>query len=241
MELLGTIRGITRYPFKSMAGEALPAAAIGWHGLDGDRRFAFRRVGDTSGFPWLSASRVPALLCHRPYYPPGGESGQVVRVVAPDGEDLAGDSAELRDRIAASCGGGVELVHLKHGIQDEAPLSLITVATIRRLSEASGVPFDVRRFRPNILVETQDEQPFTEDRWVGRRLSIGGRAESALVGVTMRDLRCAMVNLDPDTARSDPRLLKATATLNMVFAGVYGVPLLGGTARVGDGIFALPA
>src|SRR5687767_14698207 len=111
MRLLGTIREIYRYPVKSMAGELLDSATLGWHGLDGDRRFAFRRLGDGSGFPWLSASRLPALLCHRPYHPPG-ESGHVIRVVTPDGQDLAGDSAELREQIAAACGGPVELMHL---------------------------------------------------------------------------------------------------------------------------------
>jgi len=239
MELLGTIREIYRYPVKSMAGEGQRAATVGWHGLEGDRRFAFRRIGDTSGFPWLTAGKLPALLCYRPYYPPAGESGRLIRVVTPEGEDLAGDSAELRDRVAASCGGPVELLHLKHGIYDEAPLSLITVATVRRLSQASGVPFDVRRFRPNILIETPDERSFAENDWVGRGLSCGGQPDSALVGVTMRDVRCAMVNLDPDTARADPRLLKATAQLNTVCAGVYGVPVRSGTISVGDGLYAL--
>jgi len=238
MELLGTIREIYRYPVKSMGGEAQRAATIGWHGLDGDRRFAFRLVGNTSGFPWLSASKLPALVCYRPYYPRDAESERLIRVVTPDGRDLAGDSAELRAQVEAPLGGAVELMHLKHGIYDEAPLSLITVATLRRLSEASGVPFDVRRFRPNFLIETADERPFAEDDWVGRRLSCGGRPDSAQIGVTMRDLRCVMVNLDPDTAQADPRLLKATAQLNAVYAGVYGVPVRTGAVSVGDAIYA---
>ena len=58
------------------------------------------------------------------------------------------------------------------------------------------MPFDVRRFRPNLLVETPDERPFGEDAWVGRSLSCGGQPESARIGVTMRDRR-VMVNLDP--------------------------------------------
>src|SRR3954465_14036569 len=96
MELLGTIREIYRYPVKSMAGEAQRVATIGWHGVDGDRRFALRPIGDTSGLPWLTASKLPVLLCHRAYYPSGDESGRAIRVVTPDGQDLAGDSAELR-------------------------------------------------------------------------------------------------------------------------------------------------
>ena len=55
---LGYVRELVRYPVKSMAGTALESAFLGWHGLAGDRRFAFRRVGDDSGFPWLTASRL---------------------------------------------------------------------------------------------------------------------------------------------------------------------------------------
>jgi uncharacterized protein YcbX len=236
MELLGTIREIYRYPVKSMGGESLGEANLGWHGLEGDRRFAFHRPGDTSGFPWLSASKLPALVCHRPYYPPGGASGPVVRVVTPDGQDLAGDGPELRERIGAAVGSPVELLHLKHGVFDEAPLSIITVATLRRLSEASGVACDVRRFRPNVLLETPEGRAFEEDAWVGRSLVVGAAGDGPRIGVTLRDLRCVMVNLDPDTGASDPRLLKASAALNDVFAGVYGVPTRTGVLRVGDPI-----
>ncbi|HWS72237.1 MAG TPA: MOSC N-terminal beta barrel domain-containing protein, partial [Thermoanaerobaculia bacterium] len=63
---LGHIREIVRYPVKSMAGTATESAVLGWHGLDGDRRFAFRRLGDDSNFPWLTASRLPELLLYQP-------------------------------------------------------------------------------------------------------------------------------------------------------------------------------
>src|SRR5687767_15530646 len=63
---LGHVCELVRYPIKSMAGTVTESAFLGWHGLDGDRRFAFRRLGDDSGFPWLSASRVPELLLYHP-------------------------------------------------------------------------------------------------------------------------------------------------------------------------------
>src|SRR6266576_2968197 len=59
---LGHVREITRYPVKSMAGIPTESARLGWHGLEGDRRFAFRRMRDDSGFPWLRAGRLPELL-----------------------------------------------------------------------------------------------------------------------------------------------------------------------------------
>lgn len=48
---IGHIEAIFRYPVKSMGGERLEVAQLGWHGLDGDRRLAFRRMDDRSGFP----------------------------------------------------------------------------------------------------------------------------------------------------------------------------------------------
>jgi hypothetical protein len=48
---IGEVEALFRYPVKSMSGEPLEVADLGWHGLDGDRRLAFRRVDDRSGFP----------------------------------------------------------------------------------------------------------------------------------------------------------------------------------------------
>ena len=64
---IGHVEAIFRYPVKSTGGERLEVANLGWHGLDGDRRLAFRRMDDNSGFPWLSASKLPALLLFTPH------------------------------------------------------------------------------------------------------------------------------------------------------------------------------
>ena len=50
---VGHVEAIFRYPVKSMAGERLEVANLGWYGLDGDRRLAFRRIDDRSGMPWV--------------------------------------------------------------------------------------------------------------------------------------------------------------------------------------------
>src|SRR5215470_19627069 len=66
MKPIGHISELVRYPVKSMAGTPTESAFLGWHGLADDRRFAFRRLGDDSGFPWLNASRLPELLLYHP-------------------------------------------------------------------------------------------------------------------------------------------------------------------------------
>lgn len=101
-QLLGVVKQIFRYPVKSMMGEELATAELGWHGLDGDRRFAFRRVGDMSGFPWLTAGKLPGLLQYRPAYPEPNAPGPQVRIITPAGEELAGDSELLRERVSAA-------------------------------------------------------------------------------------------------------------------------------------------
>src|SRR6185436_1065356 len=116
---VGRVCEIVRYPVKSMAGTATESAFLGWHGLDGDRRFGFRRLGEDNGFPWLTASRVPELLL---YHPLGIDesSGEPLptHVRTPAGTELALRSAELQNEIAGRFGSGVELMKIKHGIFD---------------------------------------------------------------------------------------------------------------------------
>ena len=59
------VEAIFRYPVKSMRGEPLEVANLGWHGLEGDRRLAFRRINNRSGFPWLTGKQAsrPAPVC----------------------------------------------------------------------------------------------------------------------------------------------------------------------------------
>src|ERR1051326_8284497 len=102
---LGYVRELVRYPVKSMAGVATESAFLGWHGRQGDRRFAFRRVNDNSGCPWLSASRLPELLLYQPLGLDENAAEPVPsHVRTPEGMDLALDSAELRDSIASKYG-----------------------------------------------------------------------------------------------------------------------------------------
>src|SRR5215218_6175064 len=105
---LGHIRELVRYPVKSMAGTATDSAFLGWHGLDGDRRYAFRRTGDDSSFPWLTASRLPELLL---YHPCGldDSTGEPLptHVRTPTGSHVELRSAELQAEIAGRLGSGV--------------------------------------------------------------------------------------------------------------------------------------
>ena len=235
MTEIGRVRELVRYPVKSMAGTAAESAFLGWHGLAGDRRFAFRRVGENGGFPWLSASRLPELILYRP---DGLDetSGEPLptHVRTPAGMRVELASAALKVEIARRLGGDVDLMKLKHGIFDEGTVSVIALATIAGIGRAAGLDLDSRRFRANIVVQSERSEPFLEDAWVGRTLVFGDGEGGPAVNVTLRDERCMMVNLDPETAAQDPRVMKTVVGLNQNTAGVYATVVRTGAIRVGD-------
>jgi len=141
---------------------------------------------------------------------------------------------ELEREIASLLGSAVELMKLKHGIFDDASVSVITRTTMAAISRAAEVPMDSRRFRANIVLEANDSEPFAEDEWVSGRLVFGENEPAPAVSVTARDLRCVMINLDPDTAAPDARMMKTAVRLNSNNAGVYGTVVQTGVIRVGQ-------
>jgi uncharacterized protein YcbX len=235
---IGRIEGLFPYPVKSMRGERLATATLGWHGLEGDRRLALRRLADRGGFPWLTAGRLPDLIRFTPRHDadvaPDALPGHVV---TPDGEALPVFGEALAAEIARRHGAPVELTHLKHGIFDDATVSVIAADTVSGISGLAGVAPDVRRFRPNIVLALHDGRPFQEDAWVGRVLAFGDGEDAPAVAITMRDIRCAMVNLDPDSAAADPAVLKAVVRANQNGAGVYATVTRNGRLAVGQTIY----
>jgi uncharacterized protein len=232
---LGRISDIFRYPVKSMAGERLESARLGWHGVEGDRRLALRRFVERGAFPWLTASRLPELLLYQPIgrQPSSGEP-LPSHIRAPDGKEYGLDDEALLEEIATRHGADLELMQLAHGIFDEAVASAIALGTIRSIAREAGVDADVRRFRPNLVIDTKESGPFEEDRWVGQILQFGGEEDGPAISVTLRDQRCAMINLDPDTAAKNAKVMQTVVRMNDNYAGVYGTVIKTGEVRVGQ-------
>jgi uncharacterized protein YcbX len=235
---IGQVEAIFRYPVKSMGGERLETANLGWHGLDGDRRLALRRIGDRGGFPWLTASKLPELILFTPQPREGSDQGDPpTHVRTPDGKEMPVFGEELAGEIGGRYGCPVEMMQLKHGIFDEASISVIASDTVGEIGRLAGRTLDVRRFRPNVVVSLLRPVSFQEDEWVGGVLSFGEGDEAPAITVTMRDLRCSMVNLDPDSARPAPEVMKAIVGANQNNAGIYGTVTRTGRLAVGQTIF----
>jgi uncharacterized protein YcbX len=239
---LGEVETLFRYPVKSMAGESLDDADLGWHGLEGDRRLAFRRADDRGGFPWLTASKFPDLVLFAPRRRGPAATGDLpTHVRTPEGQELAVFGEELAREVGRRHGSPVEMMHLNRGIFDEASISVIASATVSEVARLAAQRPDVRRFRPNIVIASPRSVPFEEDEWVGGVLSFGETNEGAAIGITNRDERCSMVNFDPDSARSTPEMLRAIVRVRDNKAGVYGTVTRRGRVAVGQPIFFEPA
>ena len=140
----------------------------------------------------------------------------------------------LATEVGRRYGAHVQMMQLKHGIFDEASISVIASDTVREIGRLAGVSPDVRRFRPNVLVRALRPLPFQEDEWLGGVLSFGEAGDAPAITVTMRDVRCSMVNLDPDSASPSPEVLKAVVRANQNNAGIYGAVTRIGRLAVGQ-------
>ena len=260
MNIVGRVDSLWRYPVKSMGGEPLAAAFVGFSGIYGDRIYAFRSTAQPAGFPFLTGREQAQMLLYRPRFrqpdkaaepvnlaaaealgpgvtPLFAEPGELaVDVEVPTGEVLAIDDPALLDRLGGGPGSLALLRSDHRALTDCRPISLFGLGTARQLAAEVGSAVDARRFRANIYADLGAEAGFAEDGFVGRRVRLGAKVELAILE---RDPRCKMITLDPDTAAANPEILRRVARGHDGKAGVYGAVLVEGMVRPGDDIALL--
>ena len=194
--------------------------------------------------------------------PPRGEQLPPLRINLPDGAPLPGEQADRDRVLSAALGRGVslrgaapeapvleeywpDLEGLAHrdAVTDEsmppgtffdlATVHLLTTATIDRLRELYPQGrFEVRRFRPNVVVvPASGEKGFIENGWIGRTLALGGEVRLRVTGPCPR---CVMTTLPQADLPKDHGILRTAVQHNQVHVGVYADVLRGGTLRRGD-------
>ncbi|MFQ5552266.1 MAG: MOSC domain-containing protein [Thermoplasmata archaeon] len=196
-----------------------------------------------------------------------GEPLPAVRITLPDGTMTHSSDGNVRSVLSESLGRSVELVSaapdepsleeywpdieglaLREKVTDEAMpantffdlgvLHILTTATLDRLRELYPEGrFEVRRYRPNIVVGTpSDETGFVENDWVGRTFSIG---DEVRLKVTEPCPRCVMTTLPQGDLPRDPGILRTAAKHNKVHVGVYASVSREGVVRRGDPVRAV--
>jgi uncharacterized protein YcbX len=259
MSTIATVDSLWRYPVKSMRGEELDEAFVGFSGVYGDRLFAFRSSASPKGFPYLTAREQPQLLQYRPRFRNPDKAARpinlaeadrlgpglnpvfadppdlMVEVEAPTGETFAIDDPALLRRLrnGVAAAPDLTLVRSERAMTDCRPVSLMSLQSVRQLGEEMRTSVDQRRFRANIYLDLSARTGFAENGFVGRSIRIGSKA---VIAMLERDPRCVMITLDPDTGASMPAILRHVAQAHQAMAGVYGAVLVEGMVRKGDAV-----
>ncbi len=114
---------------------------------------------------------------------------------------------------------------------DLAVVHLLTTATLDRLRALyPDGRFEVRRFRPNVVV-AGDEGGFVENDWIGHTLAVGDEVRLRVTGPCPR---CVMTTLQQSDLPKDPGILRTAAQHNQANVGVYADVIRSGTIRRGD-------
>ena len=162
-------------------------------------------------------------------------AASVLDVQTPAGEKLAIDDPKLIQRLHEGLRDRHELklIRSNRALTDCRPVSMISIQTVRQLSDEVEANLDKRRFRANIYVDLSSGGAFDEKRFVGNALHIGAKV---VIAITDEDLRCKMITLDPDTGQANPEVMRCVARKHDGKAAVYGAVLVQGIIRPGDSI-----
>ena len=231
---IGTVRALYRYPVKSMRGESVDAVTLRWQGIDGDRQYAFYRAANTSRFPWLTGREVSAMVIYAArYLDPANPRRSRVGVTGPGGGERDVGEASLRDELSAAAGEEVRLLQIGRGTFDSMPISVVSTATGAMLDRRCGRAIDLRRFRPNIVLDFESSDT-TEADWLDGALVFGDGEAPPRLRLNARIERCAMITLDPDSAAKDVSILRRVVEDFDNLVGVYCAIEAIGTIAVGD-------
>jgi uncharacterized protein YcbX len=266
MEIIGTVETLWRYPVKSMRGEQLDEAFVGFAGIYGDRMYAIHSTGQPDVFRWLTAREQDLLLRAQPAFrssqamrrPPNIEKAEItgpgitpfyplpedtaVDVTLPGGEKFALDDPTLLARLSAGLDARHQLTLQRsdRSMTDCRPVSLFGIWTARQLSQETGVQLDLQRFRANIYADFTSQRGFAPPQSAFFEDELVGRTvrigARATIHITSRDPRCKMITLDPETAQPNPDIIRCVTERHQGCAGVYAVTLIEGAIRPGDPI-----
>jgi uncharacterized protein YcbX len=247
---IATLTEIHRYPVKSMQGERLASCPVATDGLRGDRGWATRDEvrGGIEG-----ARKLPSLLgCTARYVEPVPDRGPlpVPEIELPGGARLRADAPEAAPTLSKHVDRELtlwprqpaeDLAHYRRGAPDHKDLMDELRAVFGRLPEEplpdiGSFPrdsrFDPLRFRPNLLLESEEREGFPESAWVGKRVRVG----DAVLRIAMECPRCVMTTHAVADLPRDPGVMRALVKENAGNIGVYAAVETPGTVREGEAV-----
>lgn len=230
---VGVISDLWRYPVKSFQGQRDRRAFLSPLGLLGDRRCVV--VGVDDDLP-VRAMQHPVLLSYGASFS-DPDRGEGVVVTTPAGDELPWDDPALPRELGEVLDREVRVVRAPVGIHDVLPLQLTTEASMREAAAWVGLDVDRRRFRPGIVVDTDDDVAFAEAEWPGHRLLVG---DDVVLEVVVAAKQSRVISYDPDTLERTHELHVQIAQRRENLFGTYCRVRRGGWVGVGDRVMLDP-
>lgn len=247
------VLAIWRYPVKAMLGELLETVDVTRGGLEGDRRWV---VSDAASGEQIASKRGPTDVRLRACRAQIDADGRLV-VTLPDAgitigaaavADALSDLLERHVVLAEHAGGGDRYMRTG-GHHDFAPVHLLTTSALARMQAvAPASDWDVRRFRPNVVID--DDGAALGTSIDSTLLGAGLRGPSGVsVTVGLPTPRCVVTTRAQEELPADAALLRAIAGTNRWDLGPLGRPAcLGvyaevervGRLAIGDRLQLLP-
>ena len=266
-EVVGSVSGLRRFPVKSMGGEQLQVVEVTELGVLGDRAYALIDNDTGKAVSAKSARLFPDLFEFSAAFieePRLGENMPEVEITFPNGTSVRSDSDDIDRALSSHFNQNIRLGRMTvpevegAGNQDEVvanilgfplpaesfldafPMTVLTTSTLERLNELEpGSRFDERRFRMNVIVETE-QLGFIENDWVDHNLALG---DTSRLRVSLPDPRCVMTTLAQGDLPKDADVLRAIVRHNhlqladlghLPCVGVYAIVGVAGSVRIGD-------
>jgi uncharacterized protein YcbX len=239
MEKVGRLQALFRHPVKAMRGEKLDSCRVDGFGLYGDRSHYF--LDESRQGKYVSADKVPALLGYAARFSGDGQEMGYPGVVitSPQGVSYRWDDERLHAEIAKVAERPVTPVRStpqEGGKNWEDHILIVIDSSLREIARLMGEQeLDARRFRPNLVIALDGDQPFLEDHWIGKHL----RINDVLLRVNKHCERCMYVNIDPETLEINPAVLKTVVQRHDNRFGVYASVVSPGRVSVGNEVFCL--
>ena len=255
--LLGTVSLLFRYPVKSMGGESLDDSAVNLDGLVGDRVWALRDV-ETGKLVSAKRPRLWRSMLECGASGVGDDvsvqlpDGTFLSIVDPEtsrvlsrflGREVTVERAETTMQgVYASDWPEIEGVSLQRDFDaptnltgrgrsfaDVEPLHILTTSSLNALNAADpDIVVDVRRFRPNIVISTPENEGFVENDWEGLELTAG----EVVIKIIDPTARCIMTTVQQGELPQQKGILQTLARINRVKYKLGTMAAFGANATV---------
>jgi MOSC domain-containing protein len=243
---VGRVIELWRYPVSGLQGERLTAAQILPEGIEGDHAYVVRSKeldkvlgpinhlgasGETAGSPGMldfSSLLVGNL-----------QDDHSIIIRSPEGRDYTTNDSDLNDGLSNLLHHRVEVIRYSRMVESRVlsgrTLHLLTTSSLEQMRcHYPQGDFDVRRFRPNIVVSIQSGLAgFVEEGWVGKNVMMGDSVE---LKVEKPNTRCSITTMSQAGIREDQRILQTIERVNERKLGVMCTVVRGGMLSVGDEI-----